>query len=47
MEGLTSKKTKEQPKHPHKDNMKFLNLLLSWEAYEIRKGKDLLKGGLA
>jgi hypothetical protein len=44
MKGLTSKKTKEPPKKVnHKENMKFLNPLLSQEAYQIRKGKDVLK----
>jgi len=31
----------------HKGNIKFPNPLLSWEAYQIRKGEDLLKGHLA
>jgi hypothetical protein len=48
MEGSTSKKTKEPPKRVnHKGNIKFPNLLLSQEAYQIRKGEDLLKGCLA
>jgi hypothetical protein len=48
MERPTSKKTKEPPKRVnHKGNIKFLNLLLSQEAYQIRKGEDLLKGCLA
>ncbi len=37
-----SKKTNEPPKREnHKGNIKFLNPLLSLEAYQIRKGKDL------
>jgi hypothetical protein len=48
MEGPMSKKTKEPPKKVnHKGNIKFLNLLLSQEAYQIGKGEDLLKGHLA
>jgi len=52
MEGPTSKKTKEPPKSAnHKENIKFSNPLLlkplSQEAYQIRKGEDLLKGCLA
>jgi hypothetical protein len=44
-----SKKTKEPPKRPnHKpqgENLnKFPNPLLLREAYQIRKGEDLLKG---
>jgi hypothetical protein len=47
MEEPTSMKTKEPPKRAnHKGNIKFLNPLLSREAYQIRKGEDLLKGGL-
>jgi hypothetical protein len=43
-EGPTSKKTKEPPKRPHhKGNIKFLNPLLLQEAYQIRKGEDLVK----
>jgi hypothetical protein len=43
MGGLTSKKTKEPPKKVnHKENIKFLNPLFSQEAYQIRKGKDVL-----
>jgi hypothetical protein len=42
LEGPSSKKTKEPPKRVnHKENIKFLNPLLSQEAYQIRKGKDL------
>jgi hypothetical protein len=48
MEGPMSKKTKEPPKRPnHKPQggyLKFPNPLLSQEAYQIRKGEDLLKG---
>jgi hypothetical protein len=48
MEGPMSKKTKEPPKRVnHKGNIKFLNPLLSQEAYQIGKGEDLLKGHLA
>jgi hypothetical protein len=48
MEGLTSEKTNEPPKRTnHKENIKFLNPLRSQEAYQIRKGEDLLKGQLA
>jgi hypothetical protein len=48
MEGPPSKKTKEPPKKAnHKGNIKFLNPLLMREAYQIRKGEDLLKGFLA
>jgi hypothetical protein len=48
MEGPTSKNTKEPPKRVnHKGNIKFSNLFLSQEAYQIRKGEDLLKGRLA
>jgi hypothetical protein len=47
MEGPTSKKTIKPPKRMnHKGNIKFLNSLLSQEAYQIRKGEDLLEGGL-
>ncbi len=53
-----SQKTKEPPKREnHKGNIKFLNPLLSLEAYQItkgedlacqiKKGEDLLKGHLA
>jgi hypothetical protein len=39
---------KEPPKRAHhKENIKFLNPLLLQEAYQIRKGEDLLKGCLA
>jgi hypothetical protein len=31
----------------HKGSIKFPNSLLSQEAYQIRKGEDLLKGGLS
>jgi hypothetical protein len=45
MEGSTSKKTKQPPKRMnHKGNIKFLNPLLSREAYQMRKGCDLQKG---
>jgi hypothetical protein len=50
MKGLTSKKimTKEPPKRMNcKGIIKFLNFLLLREAYQIRKGEDLLKGRLA
>jgi len=48
MEESTSKKTNEPPKRTnHKGNIKFLNSLLSPEAYQIMKGEDLLKGRLA
>ncbi len=48
MDGPTSKKTKEPPKRVnHKGNIKFSNHLQSQEAYQIRKGEDLLKGCLA
>jgi hypothetical protein len=48
MEGPMSKNTKAAAKKAnHKGNIKFSNLLLSWEAYQIRKGEDLLKGRLA
>jgi hypothetical protein len=48
MERPTSKMTKEPPKRTnHKGNIKFLNSLQLQEAYQIRKGEDLLKGGLA
>jgi hypothetical protein len=48
MEGPTSKKTKEPHKRVnHKGNIKFLNPLLSQEAYQIRKREELLKGCLA
>ncbi len=47
MEGPMSKNTKKPPKRMnHKVNIKFLNSLLSQEAYQIRKGEDLLEGGL-
>jgi hypothetical protein len=48
MEGPTSKKTKKSTKkgEPQKD-IKFSNCFLSREAYQIRKGEDLLKGHLA
>ncbi len=48
MQGPTQKMTKEPPKRAnHKGNIKFPNPLQSKEAYQIRKGEDLLKGGLA
>jgi hypothetical protein len=48
MEEPMSMKTKEPPNGAnHKGNIKFLNPLLSREAYQIRKGEDLLKGGLS
>jgi hypothetical protein len=47
MEGPTSKKTKKPLKGVnHKENIKFLNPLLSQEGYPIRKGKDFLRGCL-
>jgi hypothetical protein len=47
MEGSMSKKTKENPKKVnHEGNIKFPNPLRSQEAYQIRKGVDLLKGHL-
>jgi hypothetical protein len=47
MEGLMFKKAKEPPERVnHKRNIKFLNPLLSQEAYQIGKGEDLLKGSL-
>jgi len=40
------KKPKESPKKVnHKGNIKFPKPLLSQEAYQIKKMKDLLKGG--
>jgi hypothetical protein len=48
MEGLTSKTIKESPKRANcKGNIKFPNPLKLQEAYQIRKGEDFLKGGLA
>jgi hypothetical protein len=48
MEGSMSKKMKEPPKRVnHKWNIKFLNPFCSPEAYQIRRGEDLLKGGVA
>jgi hypothetical protein len=45
MEGAMSKKTKKPLKKVnHQRNIKFLNPLLLREAYQTRKGKDLLKG---
>jgi len=43
-----SKKTKEPPpkRGNHQGNIKFLSTLLLQEAYQIRKGEDLLKGCL-
>jgi hypothetical protein len=47
MEGPTSKMTKEPHNMTnHKGNIKFLNPLQLQEAYQIRKGENLLKGGL-
>jgi len=47
MEGPTSKKTNEPPKKVNlKGNIKFPNPLPLQEAYQIRKGMDLLKGCL-
>jgi hypothetical protein len=38
MEGPTTKKAKEPPKRVnHKGNIKFLNFLMSREAYEINE----------
>jgi hypothetical protein len=43
-----SKKIKEPPKRVnHKGNIAFLNPLMLQEAYQIGKGEELLKGGLA
>ncbi len=48
MEGPASKKTNEPPKMAdYKGNIKLPNPSLSQEAYQIRKGEDLLKGRLA
>jgi hypothetical protein len=48
MEGPKSKKTNETPKRAnHKGNNKFPDPLQLREAYQIRKGEDLLKGCLA
>jgi len=48
MEGPTSKKIKEPPKKAnHKGNIKLPNPHLLREAYQIRKGENLLKGRLA
>jgi hypothetical protein len=48
MEGPTSKNIKEPPKKAnHKWRIKFSNPFLSREAYQIRKGEDLMKGRLA
>ncbi len=47
-ESPTSKETNELPKRmDHKGNIKFPNPLRSQEAYQIRKGEDLVKGHLA
>jgi hypothetical protein len=47
MEGPMSEKTTEPPKSGnYKGTIKFLSPLLLREAYEIRKGEDLLKGCL-
>jgi hypothetical protein len=47
MEGPMSKKTKKPPmKVNHKGNIKFPNPSLLEETYQIKKGKDLLKGCL-
>ncbi len=44
LKGPISKKLKKSPKRVnHKGNIKFSNPLLSWEAYQIRKGKELWK----
>jgi hypothetical protein len=44
MEGPIFKKKNESLKRMnHKWNIKFLNPFLSQEAYQIRKGEDLLK----
>jgi hypothetical protein len=44
----TSKKTTEPLKRANDEgNIKFPNPLLSQEAYQIRKGEELLKGCLA
>ncbi len=43
MEGPISKKTNEPSKRVnHKENIKFLNPLLSQEAYQIRKRDETL-----
>jgi hypothetical protein len=48
MKGPAFKKTKEPTyRANHKGNNKFLNVLLSREVYQIRKGENLLKGCLA
>jgi hypothetical protein len=48
MEGPMSKKTKEPPKKVnHRGNIQFSKPLMLREAYQIRKGEDLLKGCLA
>ncbi len=45
MERPTCKKTRKPPKKAnHVRNIKFLNPFLSQKTYQIRKGKDLLKG---
>jgi hypothetical protein len=48
MEGPTFKKMIKPTKRVyHKENIKFSNSLSLREAYQIRKGEDLLKGCLA
>jgi hypothetical protein len=44
MEGPMSKKTNEPPKRRanHKRNIEFSNPFLSQEAYQIKKGEELL-----
>ncbi len=45
MERPTSKKSKKPSKKAnHKGNIKFLNPLHPWEAYQIKKREELLKG---
>jgi hypothetical protein len=47
MEGRTHEKTIKTPKKVnHKGNIMFLNPFPWQEAYQIRKGEDLLKGCL-
>jgi hypothetical protein len=46
MQGLTSKKTNEPPKRANqKGSVKSPNPLQLQEAYHLRKGEDVLKGG--
>ncbi len=48
MEKPMSKKTKKPPTRAnHMGNIKFLNPPMLQDAYQIGKGEDLLKGGLA